>query len=83
MIVRIGCASSYDMDFNDYEFEQRLRTMGGDFLPQRRDAPAPQASGCLSEANPKGRKGPRGAEEMEVIFCCFSERDKGIYERTY
>ena len=22
------------------------------------DAPAPQASGCLSEANPKGRKGP-------------------------
>ena len=29
MIVRIGCASSYDMDFNDYEFEQRLRTMGG------------------------------------------------------
>ena len=62
MIVRTGCASSYDMDFNDYEFEQRLRTMGGDFLPQRRDAPAPQASGCLSEANPKGRKGPRGAE---------------------
>ena len=35
MIVRIGCASSYDMDFNDYEFEQRLRIMGGDFLPQR------------------------------------------------
>ena len=23
------------------------------------DAPEPQASGCLSEANPKGRKGPR------------------------
>ena len=23
------------------------------------DAPAPQASGCLSEANPKGSKGPR------------------------
>ena len=23
------------------------------------DAPAPQASGCLSEANPKGRKRPR------------------------
>ena len=60
------------MDFNDYIFERRLRAMGGDFLPQRRDAPAPQASGCLSEANPKGRKGPRGAEEMEVIFCCFS-----------
>ena len=29
------------------------------------DAPAPQASGCLSEANPKGRKGPR-----ESVFCC-------------
>ena len=23
------------------------------------DAPVPQASGCLSEANPKGSKGPR------------------------
>lgn len=23
------------------------------------DVPAPQASGCLSEANPKGRKGSR------------------------
>ena len=23
------------------------------------DAPAPQASGCLSEANPRGCKGPR------------------------
>jgi hypothetical protein len=71
------------MDFNDYEFEQRLRTMGGDFLPQRRDAPAPQASGCLSEANPKGLKGPRGAEEMEVILCCFSGWDKNIYERMH
>jgi hypothetical protein len=58
------------MDFNDYEFEQRLRTMGGDFLPQRRDAPAPQASGCLSEANPKGRKGTRGAEKT-VCFMFF------------
>lgn len=28
MIVRIGCTYSYDMDFNDYMFEQRLRTMG-------------------------------------------------------
>ena len=28
-------------------------------------APAPQASGCLSEANPKGRKGPR-----ESVCCC-------------
>ena len=31
------------------------------------DAPAPQASGCLSEANPKGRKGPRDAEYAEGI----------------
>ena len=29
---------------------------------QRRDAPATKSSGCLSEANPKGRKGPRDAE---------------------
>ena len=53
------------------------------FLTQRRNAPAPQASGCLSEANPKGRKGPReaeGAEEMEVIFCCYSERDMRVYQ---
>ena len=28
MIVRIGCTYSYDMDFNDYMFEQRLMAMG-------------------------------------------------------
>ena len=53
------------------------------FLTQRRDAPAPQASGCLSEANPKGRKGPRETEdaaEMNVIFCCFSARDVAVYQ---
>ena len=35
------------------------------FLSQRersRDAPGAKRSGCLSEANPKGRKGPRDAE---------------------
>ena len=51
--------------------------------PQRRDAPAPQASGCLSEANPEDRNGPReaeGVEEMEVVFCCFSERDMRVYQ---
>ena len=32
------------------------------------DAPAPQASGCLSEANQKGRKGPLGS------VCCGGER---------
>ena len=37
-------------------------------LTQRRDAPAPQASGCLSEANPKGRKGPRDAEKEEYSY---------------
>ena len=31
-------------------------------LMRRRDAPATKSSGCLSEANPKGRKGPRDAE---------------------
>lgn len=36
--------------------------MSRDNLTQRRDAPAAKRSGCLSEANPKGRKGPRGAE---------------------
>ena len=36
MIVRIGCTYLYDMDFNDYAFEQRLRAMGNcDFLSQR------------------------------------------------
>ena len=32
------------------------------------DAPALQASGCLSEANPKGRKGPRES------VCCGGKR---------
>ena len=39
------------------------------FLTQRRNAPAPQASGCLSEANPEGRKGPRGAENEGLWNC--------------
>ena len=36
MIVRIGCTYSYDMDFNDYMFEQRLRGLGDVIFPQRR-----------------------------------------------
>ena len=76
MIVRIGCASSYDMDFNDYEFEQRLRTMGGDFLPQRHRGAELGGYDFFLQRR-------RCAEGMEVTFCCFSERDKGIYERTY
>lgn len=59
MIVRIGCTYSYDMDFNDYMFEQRRRGLGDVIFPQRR----------------------RGAEGVEMIFCCFSEWDKNIYER--
>ena len=62
-----------------------VREVRGFCLTRRRDAPAPQASGCLSEANPKGRKGPRDAEcaeEMEIIFCCFSERDNQVYEQV-
>ena len=27
------------------------------------------------------RKGAEGAEEMEVIFCCFSDRDKAVYDQ--
>ena len=39
------------------------------FLTQRkqsRDAPGAKRSGCLSEANPKGRKGPRAAEFLRI-----------------
>ena len=45
------------------------------YLTLRRNAPAPQASGCLSEANPKGRKGPREAEFAEGYFgsCDFAQ----------
>jgi O-acetyl-ADP-ribose deacetylase (regulator of RNase III) len=25
-------------------------------------------------------KNTKDAEEMEVVFCCFSERDKRVYE---
>ena len=45
------------------------------------DAPAPQASGCLSEANPKGRKGPRVTE-----FCpelCVSAGNQFLNRRSY
>ena len=52
-----------------------------EFLTQRRDAPAPQASGCLSEANPKGPRDAECAEEMEVVFCCFSAHDTAVYGR--
>ena len=44
------------------------------------DAPAPQASGCLSEANPKGRKGPRVTE-----FCpelCVSVGNQFLNRRS-
>ena len=36
MIVRICCTYSYDMDFNDYMFEQRRRSLGDVIFPQRR-----------------------------------------------
>ena len=39
------------------------------------DAPAPQASGCLSEANPKGRKGPR---ESVSFFAAKNAKDAKI-----
>ena len=31
-----------------------------------RDSPAPQASGCLSEANPQGRKGPSASLPLHI-----------------
>ena len=58
MIVRIGCTYSYDMDFNDYEFEQRLRTMGGDFLPQRHRGA--ELGGCDFPAESQRRRGDGG-----------------------
>ena len=51
--------------------------MSGDFLTQRRDAPAAKRSGCLSEANLKGRKGPR--QHRSVYFAeRMAERLSGI-----
>ena len=40
----------------------------GSFLTQRRDAPVTKSSGCLSDANPKDRKGPRGTEKTELFM---------------
>ena len=51
---------------------RRPRSCGSEsflFLTQRkqsRDAPVAKRSGCLSEANPKGRKGPRAAEFLRI-----------------
>ena len=40
------------------------------YLVKNENAPAPKASGCLSEANPKDRKGPRG-----IIYECLGNGD--------
>ena len=51
---------------------RRPRSCGSEsflFLTQRkqsRDAPVAKRSGCLSKANPKGRKGPRAAEFLRI-----------------
>ena len=52
------------VDIINLPWNLNLKTaVGGEFfLTQRRDAPATKSSGCLSEANPKGSKGPREAE---------------------
>ena len=54
-----------------------MRLVCGEFLAQSRNAPAPQASGCLSEANPKGRKGPREAQSRGDVTQEMAEQ---IYE---
>ena len=48
-------------------FETKNGSRGEFFLTQRRDAPATKSSGCLSEANPKGRKGLREAESLTFL----------------
>ena len=37
-------------------------------VPVAQDSPAPQASGCLSEANPQGRNGPSATLPYALHF---------------
>ena len=50
------------------------------FLTQRRrDAECAEREGACPHA-PNGRAGAPRTPPMEVIFCCFSERDKNVYD---
>ena len=52
------------------------------FLTQRRGAAEnAEREGACPHAPEHGRERSPNAPEMEVIFCCFSERDKLVYER--
>lgn len=57
MIVRIGCTYSYDMDFNDYMFDRRLRTMGEVVIFSRRDAEAQRECKSPSVVSRSGIRG--------------------------
>ena len=57
----------YGFEATSEHFQRRKLEV---YLVKNENAPAPKASGCLSEANPKGRKGPRG-----IIYECFGNGD--------
>ena len=46
----------------------------------RRDPTPPNGSAACPHA-PNGRARTPAAPQMEVIFCCFSERDAAVYEK--
>ena len=53
----------------------------GEFLTQRRkDAEGAEREGACPHA-PNGRARTPAAPQMEVIFCCFSERDEAVYRQ--
>ena len=53
----------------------------GEFLTQRRkDAECAEREGACPHA-PNGRARTPVAPQMEVIFCCFSERDEAVYRQ--
>ena len=54
-----------------------------EFLTQRhREAEVAEREGACPHA-PNGRARTPAATQMEVIFCCFSERDKQTYEQVW
>ena len=60
MKIQIDC---YGFEAASEHFQRRKLEV---FLIKNENAPAPKASGCLSEANPKDRKWPRG-----IVYACF------------
>ena len=72
MKTQIDC---YGFEATSEHFQKRTLEA---YLVKDENAPAPKASGCLSEASPKGRKGPRG-----VVYACFGvgEQRRRLPER--